>query len=1195
MDKIKDILQLDLTEDIKDVIDLEDRSEEELQFEIENYIVTSKIAKYLGDFISFYQSNIKETGVWLSGFYGSGKSYFGKMLGYLLENRIVNGTPFQERYIQRLAGLPNRSLLENAIRRLSALDIKVVFLDIAKQNTKNGFAWTLFKNFLSTLGFLDDVFGYMEYGLFLEGKYDQFITTVEKVTGNTWQELRKNPINVTQTFRNALTESLYTQEEYLELKKYVDQRITSYDAAKFKDELLNYLLKYSNQRIVFLIDEVSEAIAQKKIDLLELEGTSEALSAITLGKVWTIAIAQEKLEDVIQNANVSVKELSKVIDRFKTRIHLSSEEVDMVIRKRLLLKTEDANQQLQKFYNDNSGLIIDSTSLNAKIPTKSDDLDDFIIYYPFHKYHIHLLQNFLFSVHKRAKTGGSERGMIIATHAILKNLMDNRLFAFVAADNLVDGGQKVLESELERKYNQADKVLTEQKSTINGTKLLKTIYFLNESNSVVPTSENITKLYLDNLIDYYKVKPFIDKALAELCKANLLLEKNGVYKITSDLEQKLIDEMKNINVEFHYKKRELIEQLRKQSFISDLSKCMFEDNHYNFSVESPQGDELVYSKNKHIKIQLPSPYTVEEEKRNEYIEKTKFETQANTELATLVPSMDHSLEIDNLIEEIYRYGVLEDRYKNDDDEKIRGIIKDFSINKSNRIRALNSLIEKAYKSGNFIYHFEENELNENTFSKVAQEIQEKIIRNTYPDRLPFQLPDDRVLKILKETNPKKLKTYFSGKEFEFFNGEGIFIGDNLRVVEKIVFNISSIYKEGAELENSLSIPPYDYSFGTISTVLAVLIRAGKLSVKYNGRTIYDYKDEDILNVFGKSREFKKAAFKAIVSTLQSSQKKQLVECLKKLKTETILDRTFGYGTNDIELVSIVSSLAEYFIQKVDAERRRNADFDSYFPGAAEYQSVLAPFAVKITDVNYKGKAEEFMSNYESFKEAVEQMQEIIAFIEKKLTNVERFRSFITHITTELDKLGGKYKDNPIFALEEEFTEKFNESVVNHYVFLEQTFQKIKDNYHSLMKEKHQEMSDIHGALKKQAENAIRKVKKVSEELNKDIITELTDISTYAKNHSCDDLKIEYEIACQNCHYSLNEIITANQSIELKRNKIDQLLPRIQYPSGGEKKEPRKISLTADTGEFTVEQYRKKLQDKLDRVKNLKDDDIVVVK
>jgi len=86
-------------------------------------------------FASKFTSNIKETGVWISGFYGSGKSYFGKMLGYVLENSDILGTPAVERFVQRLAGLKNAGLIENDIRPFQHPDTRVVSLDIAKQST----------------------------------------------------------------------------------------------------------------------------------------------------------------------------------------------------------------------------------------------------------------------------------------------------------------------------------------------------------------------------------------------------------------------------------------------------------------------------------------------------------------------------------------------------------------------------------------------------------------------------------------------------------------------------------------------------------------------------------------------------------------------------------------------------------------------------------------------------------------------------------------------------------------------------------------------------------------------------------------------------------------------------------------------------------------------------------------------------
>ena len=138
----------------------------------------------------------------------------------------------------------------------------------------------------------------------------------------------------------------------------------------------------SEETLVFVFDEASEAISQKKFTLLDLEGISESLSSIR-NKVWTIAIAQEKLDDVINNANVNRSQLTKVTDRFKTKIHLESTEVDVIIRSRLLQKTEEAKQNLLDYYQKNEGLIADATNLKSSFPTKTETAEDFAIYYPF--------------------------------------------------------------------------------------------------------------------------------------------------------------------------------------------------------------------------------------------------------------------------------------------------------------------------------------------------------------------------------------------------------------------------------------------------------------------------------------------------------------------------------------------------------------------------------------------------------------------------------------------------------------------------------------------------------------------------------------------------------------------------------------------------------------------------------------------
>ena len=541
MKKISDILTLDLHEDIKNVIDLEDRSEDEIQHEIQNYIVTEGIAHYLDTFLNEYTSNLKETGVWLSGFYGSGKSYFGKMLGHLLANPSINGTPARDRFIPRLKGVSNESFIENAIRSLDAIDSRVIFLDVAKQNTDKGLAFTLFANLLKQLGFRDDLYGYVEWDLYLEGKYDEFKGEVSKLEKEDWDVVKRSNRRVAKVMRSVFLEMGYTDIAYQDTHNVYSDTIENFSASKLRDVLEDYLKQYADETLVFIFDEASEAISQKKFSLLDLEGISEALSSIT-SKVWTIAIAQEKLDDVINNANVNRSQLTKVTDRYKTKIHLESTEVDVIIRNRLLQKKSSAEKGLSDYFKINEGLVKDATNLKSAFPTQTNSEVEFAAYYPFHKYQFNILQKFLFSSNALVATQIAARGMIITAFDVLrKQMKDAELFNFTTGHAICTEAQTAPPVALANKYDTAKQILANIKTTVKGDLLLQTIHLLADSEVVYATVENITKSYISDISSYYDVKPEIEKALEILVDAKVLLVSNHHYKITSDLEGKLLE------------------------------------------------------------------------------------------------------------------------------------------------------------------------------------------------------------------------------------------------------------------------------------------------------------------------------------------------------------------------------------------------------------------------------------------------------------------------------------------------------------------------------------------------------------------------------------------------------------------------------------------------------------------------------
>ncbi|WPX40861.1 BREX system P-loop protein BrxC [Akkermansia sp. N21116] len=1190
MTKINEILTLDLQEDIKNVIDLEDRSELEIQQEIESYIVTEGIGRHLYNFTNQFTSNIKETGVWLSGFYGSGKSYFGKMLGYIIDNPTINGTPARERFIPRLKGVSDESLIENSIRNLEAINSRVVFLDVAKQNTDRGLAFTLFANLLKNLGFRDDIYGYMEFDLFIDGKLDEFKGKAKSLEGQEWDELKTSNRLVARVMRKVFAEMGYSEADYADTQKVYSSAIEDFSASKFKAELEKYLKARPDETLVFVFDEASEAISQKKFTLLDLEGISEALSSIS-NKVWTIAIAQEKLDDVINNANVNRSQLTKVTDRFKTKVHLESTEVDVIIRSRLLHKTDAGHKQLADYHKKNEGLVSDATNLKSSFPTKTADADEFATYYPFHKYQFDILQKFLFSSNALVATQIAARGMIITTFDVLrKQMREKELYSFTPGYAICTEAQTAPPIGLVNKYDTAKKILNERGSTVDGEKLLKTIHLLADSEVVSPTVENITKSYISDITTYYDVKPVIEEALALLLEAKVLLLSNNNYKITSDLEGKLLEEMKDFDVELFSKKRSLINCIKDYKLFTPVATFNDGTDSFKFSVLSDQDDELTGPGSKQLKLTVYSLFNISEN-RQDFIENLKLETQYQKDLITLVPDNKEFTLIDKLIGEVSRYSYMEEKYSNESDPAKRQIIRDFSIIREEKEKELRVKIEKAYRNASLIYMFDENLLNADTFKGTISELQRKLIKNIYTKRLASGLSESLVSKIFS-TRREGLSRLFSGDDFKFFDSHGNFTGDHLKVVEEINAKIKSRYVDGRTLESDLSGAPWGYSFGTIVSTLAALLRAGRLSVKYNGDTWFSHEQSGIQEAFTNATKFKSASFKSITATLTAAQKNQAVQLLMDLEIESHAGRKVDWNTNDFDLADSIRHMADHFIGALTTLGDTVDGFESLFPTVANQKQTLLSYGGKVTESNYIEKVEYLLTNSDQFSSAIQTILKAQKFIKKNFSKVREFKRFIEEVVSELKK--ADRTDNSIKEAHEEFNRLYKQDMVKNFGSLQQQVQIVKDSYYKLIKNAAAGMSHEYQLLNGKVDAALRTLKGYPADLNVQNQRKLDELKRYCSGRIIKEPVLEYAITCKNCGYSLSDILNYTALAPTKDNELLILqsgfiaeAPKPEPDTGGGSpdqppapKKPRKVHFQVTSKVMTVQKYKSLLTSQL---------------
>ncbi len=1193
---IKDILTIDLTEDIKNVIDLEDISENEILTEIESYIVTEGLAKEYEDFVGIYLSGILETGVWISGFYGSGKSYFAKLLGYLIQNPTIFGTPARDRILQRFTGLQDEALVRNSINRLDQINSRLVSFDIAKQDTSKGISFTFFSNFLKSIDLPQNEHGYLLYNLMVnESKMDVRDFVFEKL-GSDWDTFKTKLIEYAKAVKNIFLSLGGTESDYHNMLTTVRREIDQFSANKLKQELGHYIALRKDERIVFLFDETSEALNQRKFTLLDLEGLSEALTALG-GNVWTIAIAQEKLDDVINNSNVSKAQLTKVTDRFKTKIHLEATEVDIIIQNRLLKKSEEGVKLLQKDFKDHSGKISDHSLLQGVGNSKTDSEGSYITYYPFYKHQFELLQNFLFGTKGYASTKVAARGMIYTTYEILKlEMQKSTLFQIATGWQISKVAQQQPSVRLVNRFSNAESILRSVDSPISGRRLLETINFLHEAEVVPTTLQNILKSFTSDSEEYYKKQEEVTKALEILTEAKILLDTNKTYRITSDIEQRLLDEMNAFTVQGYNKKNKFTLALKASQAIKLLARVSEEGQQFDFYITTDNDDELTTPSSRNLKVRVKSLYNISDNREGD-IEQLKIQHQNDKDIIWLVPDNKHFKAIDKLIEEIEKTSYLEQKYSNPNSEEGK-ILQSFTSSKEEKLQRLAYLVDEAISSSTAIYLFNTFQLSKDNFGSVISGQQRKVIQNIFHKKLSAQLSDTLAVSILKEAHGANLKRLFSGPDFQFFDPSGNFVGEHLKVSSEILFKCRNTFVDGQMLEKDLELPPTGFAFGTVMSTVAALMRGGKLIAKHNGSEKYSWKDDGVLAIFSTAKEFRKASFKAITKSLSAAQKQDMVKTLLDLDIEDHIQKKIDYNTNDFELVNAVRDLSRTFCEKVKGITSRVPNSNLLFPELTEKREFLEDFTGAVSDANYIDKGEQFLNSRDQFETAVSSIKRIEKFANDNLVKANQWKSYVESVKDELEKASVSVE--AVQELVASFSKLYTSNLTKNFAQLQQTAQKVKDQYHALFQEAARQSSERYKVISELTEKLKDKIQTLPIGLNSESEYALSKIESYASNRILPEIELGFDVKEIKSKFTYSEILSFIELASQKKTDLEVIEAglKTQAPEPTIASESvvtvpvqkKKISSKLPSKSMKIKEYKSWLKSELYKVSNASDED-----
>lgn len=564
--KIQEMFVKPIDRDIKGVIKAGQDEKSNVKQELEEYVVTKELQKYFAKFFSAYKKGINgytdKMGVWISGFFGSGKSHFLKILSYLLENKEVDGKRAIDYFIDD--NKISDSMVLADIKLAADTPTDVILFDVDSKGAASGkqdkdaIVSVFLKVFNEMQGFYggNPHIADLERKLSFDGRYEEFKEKFEDLNGNSWVEARN--------------EFDYSQDDVVDVL--VDMDVMSEEAARnwcekafspysisiedFSKMVKKYIdRKGKNHHVVFLVDEIGQYIGEDSRLMLNLQTVTEDLGTACKGKAWIVVTSQQDIDSVIK---VKGNDFSKIMGRFDTRLSLSSANVDEVIRRRILEKTPVARQTLSMLYDDKSTILKNLILFNDGIEKKLySGRESFATDYPFVPYQFNLLGDVLTSIRTHGAAGkhlaDGSRSMLAlfkeSAMTIMKKepgeLVPFHLF-YDALEEFVEHSHRgVIAKALENDYINPD-----HEEPCFNVNVLKALFMIKYVKTIKANVNNIASLMVTNINnDRLELVKKVEDALKVLERQTLIQKNNDEYVFLTDEEQDINRAIQNQSID----------------------------------------------------------------------------------------------------------------------------------------------------------------------------------------------------------------------------------------------------------------------------------------------------------------------------------------------------------------------------------------------------------------------------------------------------------------------------------------------------------------------------------------------------------------------------------------------------------------------------------------------------------------------
>lgn len=896
METIGDLLARDLNQDIEEIIKVDQFDEQTVYAEVKEYVATKNIKdhyRYLLRAIAEAPAEQNEgVGIWISGFFGSGKSSFAKNLGYVLSNPMVMGYSFSDLFKQQLNDPMIGDLVESINKRIPT---EVIMFDISKASeVKRGdekIAEVIYRKLLSYLDYAEDYdIAELEIELEGEGRLEQFMAVSRELNGLDWRRARKGARKI--NYASAIL-SRMDQENFPQADSWANSlrgkrpTLTVEIVVERAFELM--ARRRAGKALFFIIDEVGQYVARSVDRIEDLRAVVEQFGKVGKNRlkarqatapIWIAVTSQEKLEEVVAALDSKKVQLAKLQDRFKFRVDLAPADIREVASRRVLAKKDEAEPWLRSLFESCQGQLNLACRLERTSRKSEVNESDFVLCYPYLPHFIDISIDIMSGIRLQPGAdrhlGGSNRTIIKQAHEMLVNertrLAEMPVGSLVTIDRIYDLVEGNLSTEKRNDVSQiAARIQDEKGMALRVTKAICLLEFVRD---LPRTEANIAACLVDEVGR--------SSQLADVRDALKILQDSQFVHLSDDGWKLLTPEER----EWELQKRRISPKPKDRNDLHrETLGDLFDDPGLKvYRFQKLKSFKLGLSLNgvgiEDGKILISAYASEDAESFPQSVERVRAESRLDAHKNDIYFVFSLNAEIDLLVADLYSSREMVKTYdQRRGQNRINNIeaacLEAEKKELSRKQARLTEKMAEAFKAGSAVFRgiLKDGSDLGKTVEGMIKKLLDDIILDLYP-RLPVWsklIKGNEAELILKAAN-------LSGLPAVFYNGGqglNLVIKDGQKLVPNLeaepvrdVLDYLSYHQNygntdarlGKAIEAHFGGLGYGAELDMIRLILAVLFRAGAIEISFDGKFFDSYQEPTSHDAFANTRTFRATLF-----------------------------------------------------------------------------------------------------------------------------------------------------------------------------------------------------------------------------------------------------------------------------------------------------------------------------------------------